>query len=59
MNFFKAKEKNNKLNLYVSFNFPKKVIADEQRINQILINLISNALKFTEKGTVSVYIGKI
>ena len=30
------------------------VIADEQRIVQILHNLLHNALKFTEKGTVSV-----
>jgi signal transduction histidine kinase len=29
MNYFKAKEKSNRLNLYVSRNFPKKVIADE------------------------------
>ena len=29
MNFFKAKEKTNKLNFYVSYNFPKKVITDE------------------------------
>lgn len=57
MNYFKAKEKNNMLQLYVSTNFPKKVIADEQRINQILINLISNALKFTDKGFVTVYLG--
>jgi hypothetical protein len=29
MNYFKAKEKNNILQLYVSTNFPRKVIADE------------------------------
>ena len=29
MNYFKSKEKNIKLNLYYSQNFPKKVIADE------------------------------
>lgn len=33
MNYFKSKEKNNTLNLFVSNNFPRKVIADEQRIN--------------------------
>ena len=28
-------------------------LGDEQKINQILINLISNAIKFTEKGTIN------
>ena len=29
MHYFKAKEKHNKLKLYISSNFPKKIIADE------------------------------
>lgn len=57
MNYFKAKEKGNTLKLLFSKKFPKKVITDEQRIKQILINLISNAIKFTSKGTVTVSIG--
>ena len=28
-------------------------IGEQQKINQVLINLISNAIKFTEKGTVN------
>jgi signal transduction histidine kinase/ActR/RegA family two-component response regulator len=31
----------------------KAVISDDLRINQILLNLLSNAFKFTKKGTVS------
>lgn len=35
---------------------PEHIIADHMRIGQILSNLLSNALKFTEKGQISVKI---
>ncbi|MEN8906248.1 MAG: PAS domain S-box protein [Clostridiales bacterium] len=54
----KADEKNIQLNLNLKNDIPKELIGDPTRITQILNNLLSNALKFTENGTVSLIIEK-
>ncbi|MCS7084904.1 MAG: HAMP domain-containing histidine kinase, partial [Bacteroidia bacterium] len=35
---------------------PRWVAADERRIVQVLDNLVSNAVKYTEKGTVEIFL---
>ncbi len=49
---FEIKKKGLELTLDISNDLPVRIIADELRIRQILINLISNSLKFTEKGSI-------
>lgn len=50
----KALEKNISLNVSVSKNVKKTLIGDAVRIKQVLLNLVGNSIKFTEKGEVSI-----
>jgi PAS domain S-box-containing protein len=43
----------------ISQNVPKFVIGDQHRVHQILINLLSNAMKFTERGEISLRIKSV
>jgi signal transduction histidine kinase len=36
-------------------DLPKTLVGDEQRIEQIVVNLLSNAFKFTQEGTVALH----
>jgi PAS domain S-box-containing protein len=51
-----AKEKNLYFEFDVQDKLPTHIISDESKLRQVFINLISNALKFTQHGGVTVRI---
>lgn len=49
----KAKEKGLELIFDIAPDIPREYYGDDRRIRQILINLLTNAVKYTEKGSVT------
>jgi CheY-like chemotaxis protein len=52
-----AREKHLAYSIDLAANCPDILVTDQQRLRQILKNLLSNAFKFTESGSVAVQIG--
>ncbi|MBR4528941.1 MAG: response regulator [Lachnospiraceae bacterium] len=53
----RADEKDIKLRMFILSEVPDGMISDEFRIRQILINLINNAIKYTDAGSVALMLG--
>ncbi len=51
-----AKEKGLKFNADIDPDTPAELIGDEIRIRQIIVNLLNNAVKYTESGYVSIHV---
>ncbi len=52
----KAAEKRITLDYYIDEDVPETLVGDATSIAQVLINLLGNAVKFTERGGVSVHV---
>ena len=53
MTSIRAREKDLKLIFDIDPSIPSEYHGDEKRIKQILLNILSNAVKYTEKGSVT------
>lgn len=53
INHYEAKKKNLKLNFIFDLDLPKEITSDVHRISQVINNFLSNAIKFSKKGTIS------
>ncbi|MCL2224758.1 MAG: ATP-binding protein [Defluviitaleaceae bacterium] len=59
LNIANMGDKGIEFKLEVNENLPATLIGDELRIKQVLNNFLSNAFKYTEKGTVTLSVGKV
>jgi len=61
IDLFSVSAKQKRLNIFANINrdIPENLIGDPMRMRQILSNLIGNAIKFTDKGSVTISVRKI
>ncbi len=56
---YQAQEKNIDLEVQIDKNIPLNLIGDDRRLNQIIVNLVNNAIKFTHQGKVEIKVDLI
>jgi PAS domain S-box-containing protein len=53
-----ADQKGLRLDCVFAADFPARIVADEARVRQVLLNLLNNAVKFTPSGTVTLSVAR-
>ncbi len=54
----RAREKNLEITTLIAEDLPSFILTDKQKLRQILINLFGNAIKYTERGAISLTVSK-
>lgn len=54
-----AQQKGLQLEVDIASELPEAVVGDETRIRQVLLNLLNNACKFTERGKIHLAVDKV
>src|SRR5260370_35154471 len=52
----RAESKALSFEVLLEWNGPRYILADEGRIRQVLINLLGNAIKFTDRGGIKLHV---
>ncbi len=53
MTYMRARDKGLELKFDIDPTMPRKFFGDDKRIKQVLLNLLTNAVKYTNKGTIT------
>ena len=56
MIIFKAKQKNLEFHVNVDETLPDELFGDPVRVRQVVVNILNNAVKYTDKGSVSFHV---
>ncbi len=57
--YYKASEKDIVLTIHRDNSMVTRLVGDQLRLNQVLFNLVGNAVKFTDRGSVDIFVKQV